>query len=56
MSLNNGLCKTRRFLIDLNPVEIKYYPFMITLDKFNENYNTLREISGRILSQTKWKM
>ena len=53
MSLNNELCKTRRFLININPAEIKYYPFMITLDKCNGDCNTLREISGKILSQTK---
>ena len=30
-SLNNGQCKTRPALIDLNPVEHNNYPFMITL-------------------------
>ena len=29
--MNNAL----PFLIDLSPVELKYYPFMITLDKCN---------------------
>ena len=28
MSLNNEQCKTRLFLIDLNPVKFKYCPFM----------------------------
>ena len=27
---------------------LKYYPFMICLDKFNEICNTLTKISGRI--------
>ena len=33
VSLNNEACMIRPFLIDLNPVELKYYPFMISLDK-----------------------
>ena len=28
-------------LIDLNPVELKYHPFMISLDKCNGSCNTL---------------
>ena len=32
--LNDELCLVRPTLIDLNPVEVKYYPFMIRLDKF----------------------
>ena len=28
--------KTRRFLIDLNPVDLIYYSHLITLDKYNE--------------------
>ena len=28
-------------LIDLNPVELKYYPFMINLDEFNWRRNAL---------------
>ena len=31
----------RTTLIDLNPVEIKYYPFMISLDKCNRSCNVL---------------
>ena len=48
MSLNNEKCKTRPFIIDLNPVELKYYPYIITLDKCNGSCNTRSEISGRI--------
>ena len=48
MSLNNEQCKTRSTLINLNPFELNYYPFMISLDKCNESCNTLTEISGRI--------
>ena len=28
-------------LIDLNPVQLKHYPFMITLDKCNRSCNVL---------------
>ena len=31
----------RPTLIDLNPVDLKYYPFRISLDKRNENFNLL---------------
>ena len=31
----------RPTLIDLNPVELKYYPFMISLDKCNGSCNVL---------------
>ena len=39
--------KARTFFIDLNPVELKYYPSMITLDKRNGNCNTFSAISDR---------
>ena len=31
--LNNETCIDRLTLIDLNPVEVNYYSFMISLDK-----------------------
>ena len=33
LSLNDERCMVRPTLIDCYPVELKYYPFMITLDK-----------------------
>ena len=30
---------TRPTLIELNPVKLKYYPFMISLDEFTESCN-----------------
>ena len=33
MSLNNEPCVIRPNLIDLNPVELNYYSFIISLDK-----------------------
>ena len=32
--LNDEPCMVRPTLIDLNPVELKYYPFMISLNKY----------------------
>ena len=31
--LNDDLCMVRHTLIEMNPVELKYYPFMISLNK-----------------------
>ena len=39
VSLNNEPCMIRPILIDLNPVELNYYPFMISLDKCNASCN-----------------
>ena len=33
MPLNNKLCMVRLFLINLNSVKFKCYPFIISLDK-----------------------
>ena len=47
--------KTRPFLIDLNPVELKYYPFMITLDKCNGSCNAVYDLSIKICVLNKTK-
>ena len=41
LSLNDEPCMIRPTVIDLNPVELKYYPFITSLDKCNENCNVL---------------
>ena len=41
LSLNHEPCMSRPTLIDLNPVELKCYPFMISSDKCNASYNDL---------------
>ena len=41
LSLNNKPCTVRPTLIDLNPVELKYYPFMVCLDKCAGSCNVL---------------
>ena len=33
MFLNDEPCMVRPTVIDMNPVELKYYPFMISLNK-----------------------
>ena len=40
-SLNDESCKVRTTLIDLSHVELKYYPFMISLDKCTGSCNVL---------------
>ena len=41
LSLNDEPFMFRPTLIDLNPVYLKYYPFMISLDKCNGTCNVL---------------
>ena len=41
LSLNDKTCMVRPSHIDLNPVELKYYPFVISLDKCTESCNVL---------------
>ena len=45
----------RPTLIDLNPVELNYYPFMIILDKYSGCCNSVDDLSAKIciLSKTK---
>ena len=39
--LNDELCIVRPTLTDLNPVELKYHPLMISLDKCTGSCNVL---------------
>ena len=39
--LNDEPCMARPTLIDMNPNELKYYPFMISLNKCNGSCNVL---------------
>ena len=41
LSLNDEPCMVRPNLLDLNPIELKYYPFMISLGKCNGSYKVL---------------
>ena len=39
--LNDEPCTVRATLIDMNPAELKYYPFMINLNKCTGSCNVL---------------
>ena len=41
LSLNDEPCMVRPILIDLNLVEVKYYPFIISLDKCTASFSVL---------------
>ena len=41
--LNDEPCMVRPTLIDLNLVELKYYPFMISLDQCSGSCNVLSQ-------------
>ena len=49
MSLSNETCLIRPTLIDLNLIEINYYQFMISLDKFNGSCNVVENFSTEII-------
>ena len=41
MFLNDEPCMLRPTIIDLNPVELKYHPFIISLNKCTRSCNAL---------------
>ena len=43
------------FFIDLNPVELKYYPFMVSLDKCSGSCYSVDKLSMRICIPSKTK-
>ena len=45
----------RSALTDLNPTDLKYYPFMISLDKYSGNCNSVDEVSTKICVPSKIK-
>ena len=55
MSLNNDPCMIRPTLIHLNPIELNYYLFMISIDKCNGSFNVVDDLSTKIClpSETK---
>ena len=56
MSLNNEPCITRPFLIDINSVKFKRYPFMINLDKWSRSCNAVDNLSTKTCSRVKQKV
>ena len=53
---NNEASITRSFVNDLSPAELKHYPFMINLHKYNESFNAVDDLSTKICIQIKQKM
>ena len=54
--LHKKPCIIRPFLIDLNAVELKYYPFMISLDKCSGSRNSVDYLSTNICVPSKTKI
>ena len=48
VSWNNEHCMARPTLIDLNPIELDYYPLMVSIDKSNGICNTVDNVSTKI--------
>ena len=55
VSLNNESCVSRPTLIDSNPIELNYYPFMINLNKCFGSYNTVDYLSTEVCVPSKAK-
>ena len=55
VSLNNEACMIRPTLIDLDPDEIKYYRFMISLDKYSGISNSIDAFATKICIPSKTK-
>ena len=55
VSLNNQPCMIRAFLIGFNHVQLKYYPFMISLDKCNGSCSSINDLSMRSCIPSKSK-
>ena len=51
VSLNNESCMISPTLIDLNPAELKYYPFIISLDKCRGSCNFVDDIYKNLCSE-----
>ena len=55
VSLNKEPCMIRIILIDLNPVKLNYYPFMISLDKGSGSCNSVDDLSTKTCIPRKTK-
>ena len=55
MSLNNEPCIAKPTIIDLYPVELNYYLFMISLVKFNGSFNAVNDLSTKTCIPSKTK-
>ena len=48
VSLNNKPCLVRPNLIDLNPIALNYYPYIVGLDKCCEICNAVNKLSMKM--------
>ena len=48
ISLNIGLCMTSLTFVDLDPVELDYYPFIVSLDKCNGSCSAVDNLSTKL--------
>ena len=55
LSLSNEPCMATPTLIHLNPIELNYYPFIISLDKCNGSCNAINDLSMKISVPSKTK-
>ena len=55
MSLNNKLCMVKPTLIDLNPIELSYYPFLVSVDKCSGSCVLVDDLSTKICIPNKPK-
>ena len=55
LSLNDEPCMVRPTLIDLNLIELKYYPFIVSLDKCRRTCNSGNDLSIKICVPSKTK-
>ena len=53
VSVNNQLCMVRQSLFDLNPDELHYYLFIISIDRYNGSFNANQEPCGGIFVSKK---
>ena len=51
--LNNERCLIRPTIIDLNPVELNYYLFAISLAKCSQNVSPVDDLSTKIFFPSK---
>ena len=55
LSLNGEPCIVRPTLVDLNPVELKYCSFKVSLDKYSRSCNSGNDSSRKIYVLSKKK-
>ena len=55
LSINDEPRMVRPNLVDLNSVELKYYPFMISLNKCNGSFNVLMSYLQKYVFHIKQK-